>query len=99
MAGYAKSTTLGAMTYNIAHTTTFPVALLLAGLLANPSVPLLYENRVGLITAGIVSWCHISMDRFFGFGLKFPDSFDHTHLGQIKNGGKSLHWDVDGEIK
>lgn len=84
---------------NVAHTTTFPVALLLCGLLAPPSVPLLHDNKVGLITAGIVAWCHIAMDRMLGFGLKFPDAFEHTHLGWIKDGGKTMHWDVDGEIR
>ncbi|KAI9016092.1 hypothetical protein DFJ74DRAFT_679473 [Hyaloraphidium curvatum] len=97
MAGYAKSTRIGAITYNFGHTTTVPVALLLAGLFAPPTVPLLHNNKVGLVTAGIVWACHIAMDRFFGFGLKFPDAFAHTHLGMIKDGGKSLHWDVDKE--
>ena len=41
-----------------------------------------------LLLAGIVLFGHASMDRLFGYGLKFSDSFHHTHLGKIgrKNG-------------
>jgi hypothetical protein len=33
---------------------------------------------VGLILLG-----HSSLDRVFGYGLKYADSFRHTHLGWI----------------
>ena len=26
---------------------------------------------------------HIAVDRLLGYGLKFTDSFAHTHLGEI----------------
>jgi hypothetical protein len=32
---------------------------------------------------GLLWLAHIGMDRAFGFGLKYPDSFRHTHLGVI----------------
>ncbi len=28
-----------------------------------------------------------SLDRLFGFGLKYPDQFKHTHLGWIGGAG------------
>lgn len=39
-----------------------------------PGVPLL-----SLI--GIVMLAHSSLDRVLGYGLKYPDSFQRTHLG------------------
>ena len=32
---------------------------------------------------GIILFGHASMDRVFGYGLKFGDNFHHTHLGWI----------------
>jgi hypothetical protein len=28
------------------------------------------------------------MDRIFGYGLKYADSFQNTHLGTLKGGGQ-----------
>ncbi|MEO5584504.1 MAG: DUF4260 family protein [Flavobacteriales bacterium] len=33
--------------------------------------------------ASVILYGHSCMDRVFGFGLKFGDSFQHTHLGWI----------------
>ncbi|HEY2386937.1 MAG TPA: DUF4260 family protein, partial [Candidatus Binatia bacterium] len=34
--------------------------------------------------AGALIWlAHIGMDRLLGYGLKYPTSFHHTHLGRI----------------
>jgi hypothetical protein len=32
-------------------------------------------------SVAIIWFGHIGMDRLVGFGLKYPDSFQHTHLG------------------
>ena len=32
---------------------------------------------------GIILFGHASMDRIFGYGLKFSDNFKHTHLGNL----------------
>jgi len=32
---------------------------------------------------GIILFSHSAMDRVFGYGLKYPDSFKNTHLGKI----------------
>jgi hypothetical protein len=38
---------------------------------------------IWLQLAGIILFTHSSMDRVFGYGLKYPDSFNNTHLGPI----------------
>jgi len=36
-----------------------------------------------LLAVGIIFLGHTAFDRVFGYGLKFPDNFKHTHLGKI----------------
>ena len=77
MIGYLGGTKLGAITYNIIHHKALGVIVYTIGTaLANPTVQL----------AGLILFGHASMDRVFGYGLKYPDLFQHTHLGMI---GKS----------
>jgi len=78
MVGYLRDTRWGAWTYNFVHNEALPIALLVTGVIAG--VPML--TGVALILGA-----HVGMDRGLGFGLKFPDSFKHTHLGTI--GGTS----------
>ena len=42
----------------------------------------LYENEY-LILVGLMLLAHSSFDRLLNYGLKYPDSFRHTHLGEI----------------
>ena len=37
--------------------------------------------------AGLVWLAHIGMDRLLGYGLKYDDHFQHTHLGLIGKHG------------
>lgn len=77
MLGYLGGPKLGALTYNLGHHRGIAVALYLVGLaLAQPAL-----QFAGLLLLG-----HASLDRVFGYGLKFPDSFHNTHLGQIGPG-------------
>ena len=63
-----------AMTYNFAHSYTWPVILVGAGLLTS----------VGwLLPLGLIWAAHIGIDRALGYGLKYPDSIETTHLGLI----------------
>lgn len=74
MLGYLINTKLGAFTYNLFHHKAAGLTLLLGGwLLMNQ----------WLMLSGIILFGHASMDRVVGYGLKYPDSFQHTHLGQI----------------
>ncbi|MBC8508108.1 MAG: DUF4260 family protein [Anaerolineales bacterium] len=38
---------------------------------------------------GVIMLGHSSLDRVIGYGLKYPDSFQHTHLGMIGKNAKS----------
>jgi len=74
MIGYAVNTRLGALTYNLFHHKGIAIIVGFAGYWW--SIP---EMQL----AGIILFGHASMDRMMGYGLKFPDSFKHTHLGNI----------------
>lgn len=74
MIGYLASPQLGAVTYNVIHHKGLGVSLYVLGtLLVVPPLQL----------AGVMLFGHSSMDRVFGYGLKYPDAFEHTHLGWI----------------
>ena len=61
----------GALIYNLLHALVLPVALGLLG----------YASGLPLAVLISLVWtAHIGLDRLFGYGLKYPDSFGHTHL-------------------
>jgi hypothetical protein len=74
MLGYLGGPRLGAFTYNLLHHKGVAVGLFVAGGLA---------GLTSLQFAGSVLLGHSSLDRVLGYGLKYPDSFQHTHLGRI----------------
>ena len=74
MIGYAINTRVGAFTYNLFHNILLAIAVLAIGLFACSNI---------VIAMGIILFAHVSMDRFLGYGLKYSDSFRHTHLGNI----------------
>ena len=74
MIGYLINTRIGAFTYNLFHHKLTAVALIVPGIL--------YENEY-LILGGLMLLAHSSFDRLLNYGLKYPDSFRHTHLGEI----------------
>jgi hypothetical protein len=41
--------------------------------------------------AGIILFAHSSMDRLFGYGLKYFTGFSDTHLGKIGKEMKTNH--------
>ncbi len=75
MIGYVVNSKVGAITYNLTHHRLVAIVVLLVGF---------YHGSVWVEMAGIVLFGHAAMDRVFGYGLKFSDSFHHTHLGWIK---------------
>lgn len=77
MLGYLAGPKVGAATYNLTHHLGLAVLLYAAGILA--AIP-------PLALAGAVMLGHSSLDRVLGYGLKYPDSFHHTHLGWIGRG-------------
>ena len=74
MLGYLFGPKVGAWTYNLAHHKGLAVALFVMGGVA--SLP-------ALQVAGLIMLGHSSLDRALGYGLKFSDAFQHTHLGMI----------------
>lgn len=80
IAGYLVGTETGAITYNLFHHLGLAVLLYIAG-----SIMLLPWLQLW----GIIQLGHASLDRVFGFGLKYTDSFYHTHLGLIGRNNKN----------
>ena len=74
MIGYLVSLGVGAVTYNLAHHKGVAGLLFVIG--GYVQIPVL--QLVGLVILG-----HSSLDRVLGYGLKYSDSFQHTHLGMI----------------
>jgi|SRR5690606_8480418 len=79
MIGYAIDSKIGAFSYNILHNR------VVASLVAMYS--LTSDNQYWQLVA-IILLAHISLDRALGFGLKYKDSFNNTHLGVFENNKK-----------
>ena len=64
----------GALAYNTMHSTLGPLCLGTFGIaLAQPT----------MLAIAAIWLAHIGFDRALGYGLKYSDSFSHTHLGRI----------------
>ena len=74
MAGYLINPTVGGVMYNFAHHVAVAGALIIFGFFLH--VPI-------MLFIGLLLWAHSSFDRMMGYGLKYLDSFGHTHLGMI----------------
>jgi hypothetical protein len=74
MIGYLVNPRVGAATYDFVHHKGVAILLFMAGGLLHMQ----WLQAAGLILLG-----HSSLDRALGYGLKYPDSFQHTHLGLI----------------
>ena len=74
MIGYIKDAKVGAFIYNTVHNHIVGIVLIFLGVLSGQQI---------LILSGIGLHAHVGIDRFFGFGLKLPSGFTHTHLGKI----------------
>jgi hypothetical protein len=73
--GYFAGPCRGSRIYNAAHTYTIPVTLAVCALLFHANAVLPFA----------VIWVnHIGVDRMMGYGLKFSNGFDWTHLGVRK---------------
>ncbi len=74
MVGYVANPQVGSITYDLLHHKAVAVTAYVVGaFMGSPALQL-----VGVIILG-----HSSLDRVFGDGLKYSDSFKHTHLGQV----------------
>jgi len=74
MLGYLANPAVGSATYNLAHHKAIAViAYTIGAFVGSPFLQL----------AGLIMLGHSSLDRVLGYGLKYSDSFKHTHLGPI----------------
>ena len=71
--GYRRDPRQGARLYNLAHATPLPAILLAVAWT---------QHKQFLGALGLIWLMHIAIDRLLGFGLKYPDEFQHTHLSQ-----------------
>ena len=78
--GYLAGPRIGATTYDLTHHKGIAVAAYLVGALLGSQI---------LQLVGVIMLAHSSLDRVFGYGLKYPDSFDHTHLGWVGKTAKA----------
>ncbi len=74
MLGYAVNNKIGALTYNLFHHKGLAIAIYLLGTYLSLSLGQLI---------GIILFSHASLDRIFGYGLKYENGFKYTHLGKI----------------
>lgn len=75
MIGYLFGNKVGAISYNLVHHQ--GLALILA------CIGLIFSIQ-WLLILGAVLFAHSAMDRIVGYGLKYTNGFQHTHLGDIK---------------
>lgn len=74
MLGYIFNNRIGSVTYNIFHHKGLAIIIYFLGI---------YFPNETIQLIGIIIFGHSSLDRILGYGLKFPDSFKHTHLGVL----------------
>ena len=74
MLGYLRNPRVGAFFYNLAHLSALPLALAVIAFLIGANTTVLLA---------LIWIAHIGMDRAVGYGLKSPDSFKSTHLGNL----------------
>lgn len=74
MIGYLINKTLGSVTYNFVHNYLSAILIVIYGN---------YAGSPNLIILGYILLSHVSLDRFLGFGLKYPTDFKHTHIQKL----------------
>jgi hypothetical protein len=74
MVGYVANPTVGSITYNLVHHRGVAVTSYAVGA---------FIGSPGLQLAGVIMLGHSSVDRVFGYGLKYSTSFKSTHLGRV----------------
>jgi hypothetical protein len=74
MLGYLAGNRTGAVCYNTFHHKGLAVIVFALGI---------YSQSWALQIIGVILFGHSSMDRAVGYGLKYFEGFEHTHLGII----------------
>ena len=74
MLGYLHNAKTGAFPYNVFHHRALAVLIAITGY---------YFANSTLFFVGFILFSHASMDRMFGYGLKYSTGFKFTHLGDL----------------
>lgn len=74
MVGFVAGTKTGALVYNLVHSYALPLALGAIGYFSGSSL---------VVMLALIWVAHIAADRTLGYGLKYPESFQQTHLGRM----------------
>ena len=74
MLGYLAGPRAGAVAYDAVHTSALPIVLGAVGLVAEADLA---------VQSALIWLAHIGVDRFAGYGLKYPTSFKDTHIGRL----------------
>ena len=76
--GYLGGPRVGAVIYNIFHSTVLPLLVGMAGYVLDGLI-----LRDILWATSLIWLGHIGFDRMLGYGLKYASGFKDTHLGPI----------------
>ncbi len=80
MLPYLANPRAGSVSYNLVHNYVLPLGLAAAALA-------LHHHE---FLPDLLIWtAHIGIDRFLGYGLKYPEAFGRTHLGTLGRGAES----------
>lgn len=74
MVGYLAGNRTGAWAYNFFHHKALALSVMALGY---------FMRNDYLILAGAILFGHSSLDRLMGYGLKYEEGFQVTHLGKI----------------
>lgn len=74
MLGYLHNKITGSITYNLVHNYIFAFVLCGIGV---------FSEQLLLTQIGVILFAHVGIDRFFGFGLKYPENFKSTHIQKL----------------
>ena len=74
MAGYFINKKWGSLLYNLVHNYILGISAALYGFA--------FDNDL-ILFLGLILIAHVGIDRFFGFGLKYPTDFKDTHIQKV----------------
>jgi hypothetical protein len=74
MTGYLIDARRGAWFYNLAHHRAVAIAIGASGY---------YLHNDWIMFTALILFAHATLDRVFGYGLKYESGFRFTHLGEI----------------
>jgi uncharacterized protein DUF4260 len=82
---YLLNPRIGSVSYNVVHSYLLPLGLVTVAIAA---------HRGGMLPILLIWTAHIGLDRFLGYGLKYPTAFSDTHLGALRNRPERLAADA-----